>query len=125
MEAYQEQYLAITREIAELSDLYRGSAPDSADAVREYREAEARISELRQENIRLLNEHLFPALDSLFGASREVTDGLEEFAGRLMDWKTNLDCGLYVVIHKALLSLQRVRRDRAGILRELYQLGMG
>ena len=44
MEAYQEQYLAITREIAELSDLYRGNAPDSADAVREYREAEARVS---------------------------------------------------------------------------------
>ena len=125
MEAYQEQYLANTQKIAELSDLYRVSAPGSADTVPEYREAEARIAELRQDNIRLLNEYLFPALDSLFGASREVTDGLEEFAGRLMDWKTNLDCGLYVVIHKALLSLQRVRQDRAGLLRELYQLGMG
>lgn len=125
MEAYQEQYLANTQKIAELSDLYRVSAPGSADTVPEYREAEARIAELRQDNIRLLNEYLFPALDSLFGASREVTDGLEKFAGRLMDWKTNLDCGLYVVIHKALLSLQRVRQDRAGLLRELYQLGMG
>ena len=32
MEAYQEQYLAITREIAELSDLDRVIDPDSADA---------------------------------------------------------------------------------------------
>ena len=42
-----------------------------------------------------------------------------------MDWKTNLDCGVYVSIHEALLSLYRVKRDRARIIRQLYKLGMG
>ena len=125
MEAYQEQYLANTRAIAELSDLDRVSAADPSDALQKRREAENRIAGLRQDNIRLLNECLFPALDALFGAPQEAVDQLESFADQLMDWKTNLDCGLYVVIHKALLSLQRIRRSRAGILRELYKLGMG
>ena len=125
MEAYQEQYLAQAREIAALSDLCRGGAPDSEDAFQKRREAETRIAELRQENNRLLSDDLFPALDALPGAPQEALDRLEKFADQLMDWKTNLDCGLYVVIHKALLSLQRIRKSRAGILRELYKLGMG
>ena len=125
MEAYQEQYLAHAREIAELSDLYRIIAPDSTDASQKLRDAEARIARLRQENNRLLHEHLFPALDALLGAPPETLDGLESFAEQLMDWKTNLDCGLYVVIHKAILSLERIRQNRAGIIRELYKLGMG
>ena len=125
MEDYQEQYLAHAREIAELSDLYRVTPPDSAGAPQVLREAEARIARLRQENNRLLNAHLFPALDALLGAPQETLDQLDGFAAQLMDWKTNLDVGLYVVIHKALLSLQRIRQNRAGILRELYKLGMG
>ena len=125
MELYQEKYLAHTREIAELSGLDRGIASDSDDAVQKRHETENRILELRQENIRLLNDYLFPALDALLGAPEDVIEQLEGFADQLMDWKSNLDCGLYVIIHKALLSLQRIRHSRAGILRELYKLGMG
>lgn len=125
MEAWQEKYVMNTREIARLSDACRTGTSGETDGKQDLRGAESSMAELRRENINLLNDHLFPLLDGLFGAPPETVSELEQFADQLMDWKSNLDCGLYVVIHKALLSFQRIRRDRAGILRELYKLGMG
>ena len=81
--------------------------------------------DLSEKNMALLSDHLFPTLDELPGAGSEVIAELEAFADKLMDWSTNLDCGVYVVIHDALLSLYRLRRDRNGIIKELYKLGMG
>lgn len=125
MEAYQEQYLANIREIAALSDDDRNTGADFESWYQERLRADRRIAELRAQNMRLLNEHLFPVIDQVFSASDETLAGLEAFADQLMDWKSNLDCGLYVVIHKALLSLHRIRRHRDGTIMELYKLGMG
>ncbi len=116
MEAYQDKYLTNVREIARCVRLCHNEA--EADG-------EEHVLQLKAENDRIICDYLFPALDNLHGAEQKELDDLTLFADQLMDWKTNLDCGIYVVIHDALLSLCRVRRDREGIIRELYKLGMG
>ena len=122
---YQQEYIDNAKEIAVLSSFYSGSG-DGFDAWYAERQRDlARIRELKAENISLLNLNLFPVLDELYGASDETIASLEEFADLLMDWKTNLDCGVYVVIHDALLSLYRVRKERDSVIKELYKLGMG
>ena len=87
--------------------------------------AAARLRELKARNTALLSEQLFPALDALGSAGEGDIAELTEFGDALMDWKNNLDCGVYVAIHGALLRLYRLRHDRAGTIRELYKLGMG
>lgn len=125
MQAYQEKYIQNTREISELSIFYRGSDHGFEEWMREQEEAAARCARLRQENIALLSDHLFPALDDLYNAGEETIAELSEFAGILMDWSSNLDPGVYVIIHDALLSYYRYKKDRNRIIRELYMLGMG
>ena len=125
MEDWQEQYIRNVEEIKEIRPLFGAEKTDFDAWYTAHLAAEARIKALREENIRLLSGCLFPALDTLHSAGEEETAGLVRFADRLMDWKSNLDCGVYVAIHDALLSLYRVRRDRAGVIRELYKLGMG
>ena len=125
MVPYQEEYLANTRKIAAL---LRSQGPIELSFESWYEDqkrARACVADLRADNLRLLNEFLFPDLDSLHGASDSTIDDLVDFADRLMDWKDNLDCGVYVTIHDALLSLYRLRRDRNRIIQELYKLGMG
>lgn len=122
---YQETYIQNAREIAALCDTHRFPADSFTHWYAARTDAAARLSVLRQENIALLSGKLFPQLDALHSAGAEDIRALEEFSDALMDWRTNLDCGLYVLIHDALLSLYRFRRDRSGIIRELYKLGMG
>ena len=125
MNMLQEKYLANVREILSLRDFNRDAALSFEDWYRERLRAESRLEELRKENVALLNERLFPALDELFGASEARVTELASFADALMDWRTNYDCGVYVAIHEAILRLCRTRRDRDGMIRELYKLGMG
>ena len=122
---YQEQYIQNTKEISRLKDSPNAPRESFEAWTRAREERETRIGALRRDNIRILNDALFPRLDDLHSASAGEIADLEAFAAALMDWKTNLDCGVYVLIHDALLSMYRIRRDRAGIIRELYQLGMG
>jgi len=122
---YQTRYLENVREIAALSDFYGISAPDYESWYEKQLHARARIAALREENVALLSDHLFPALDGLHAASEADIAALEEFAGALMDWTTNLDCGIYLLIHDSLLSLYRFRRDRNRVIKELYMVGMG
>ena len=122
---YQEQYIQNTKEIGRLNDGRDTLQGSFGEWLSLCRETEARIAALREENIRLLNEGLFPRLDDLHSASAEEIADLEAFAGALMDWSTNLDPGVYVLIHDSLLSLYRIRKDRAKIIKELYLLGMG
>ncbi len=121
MRDWQEQYLAQVKEAAELTRI-SGAEEDGFDR---FLAAQERLAFLREENNRLLSESLFPALDALFGMKEEELRELVAFAGALMDWKTNLDCGVYVAVHEALLNMYRVRRDRDAVIRELYSLGMG
>ena len=125
MKPYQQQYIENTKEIIALSDFCRGIGEPFPLWYESRRRAEERSAALRRENIRLLEEELFPCLDTLHTAPEEELDELAAFADVLMDWKSNLDCGLYVLIHDALLSLCRTRGDRDGVIRELYKLGMG
>ena len=125
MEKWQEQYAENTAEIQRLSNFYASSAQGFADWYSERREACERIRALRDENLKLLEEYLFPSLDELHSAGEETIRNLDAFSDALMDWKTNLDCGVYTAIHDALLSVFRVRKDRGNVIRELYKLGMG
>jgi len=125
MQTYQTKYIENLKEIQRLGDFF-GVATDAFEPwFREQTHRRTRMKALKKENVALLNDHLFPALDGLAGAGPEEIGELEAFADVLMDWSTNLDCGVYVVIHDALLSLYRLRRDRNGIIKELYKLGMG
>ncbi len=125
MQLWQETYLNNLREIARLRLLFGAEKTDFGTWYEAYRAAEERLRAIREENTCLLSTHFFPLLDRLPGASREELDELTAFGAELMDWKANLDCGLFVAIHDALLKLSRLRRDRSGVIRELYQLGMG
>ncbi len=122
---YQNKYHENTAEIAYIVNERQRAAEDFDTWYEEQKENSQRLEELKSENIKLLNENLFPVLDGLYGESEVTIKSLEEFADVLMDWRTNLDCGVYVVIHDALLSLYRYRKDRDGIIKELYKLGMG
>ncbi len=122
---YQDEYVRNTKEILGLGK--RGPATTGGFDVwfSAVQEESARSARLRQRNMEILNSELFPLLDNLHAASEEQIQSLEEFADVLLDWKNNLDRGICVTIHDALLSLCRVRKDRDGIIRELYKLGMG
>ena len=122
---YQDEYVRNTKEILGLGK--RGPATTGGFDVwfSAIQEESARSARLRQRNMEILNSELFPLLDNLHAASEEQIQSLEEFADVLLDWKNNLDRGICVTIHDALLSLCRVRKDRDGIIRELYKLGMG
>ena len=113
------------REMASLRVFYGKEMPPLAQWLRQRREAKERMARLRRENLSLLEAHLFPALDRLHEASPDTLSSLEAFAAALMDWRTNLDAGVYLVIHEALLSLARIRRDRDQIVKECYMVGMG
>ncbi len=64
-------------------------------------------------------------LDDLYDADIFTLQSLEEFADKLLDWSSNLDPGVYVAIHDALLRMYRVLKNRNKIIKELYCLGMG
>ncbi len=125
MQPYQQRYIENAREILRLGDFYGVPRTDFPSWYAAEKENIQRMRTLKRENIDLLNQHLFPTLDELHQADESSIDELIAFADALLDWKTNLDCGVYVSIHEALLSLYRIRRDRNRIIRELYKLGMG
>ena len=125
MQEYQLRYIENTREIAALMDLAGGIREGFESWYERLLQARKRITQLCQENIALLRDSLFPLLDDIYNAGEDEIGALCAFADTLMDWSTNLDVGVYVVIHDALLSMYRVKKDRNGIIRELYKLGMG
>lgn len=125
MQPYQEQYVNNIREIAGKYALIACAPSDYEIWYARQREDWDRVNALREENIALLRDRLFPTLDDLHAATEEEIAELTAFGDVLMDWSTNLDCGVYVLIHDSLLRLYRIQRNRAGIIRELYKLGMG
>lgn len=122
---YQQQYLENLKKIVKLSDFFGISAPDFEQWYALQLDARRQMDALKAENSALLSGCLFPRLDDLYTASDADIAALEEFAGALMDWSTNLDCGVYLLIHESLLSMYRFRRDRRGVIKELYMVGMG
>ena len=125
MREWQERYLRNVREVVDIRPLFGAEQKPFGEWYEEHRAKEARLRALREENTRLLSENLFPLLDALPALDGEETAALEAFGDALMDWNTNLDCGIYLIIHDALLRLYRFRKDRKNIIKELYMLGMG
>ena len=122
---YQEQYIRNAEEIGRIWQFTVSPGQSFEDWHRERLSNRDRMDLLKKENARLLEEFFYPAMDSLYEAGADTLRDLEAFGDRLLDWKTNIDCGVYVTIHDALLAMMRVRRDRDGVIRELYRLGMG
>ena len=125
MQPYQLEYIQNAQRAREISDFRSGLDEGFDSWYRRRRESEDELKELKRKNTYLLNACLFPILDELHGAREEQLKELSEFADGLLDWKINLDPGVYVTVHDAMLSLYRVRRDRNALIRELYKLGMG
>ena len=125
MEPYQEEYIANLREIAALSPRRQPSEGTLADYTDRLRRDRARQKQLAARNMALLRENLFPVLDNLPEAGHQETEDLRQFAAALIQGRIELDAILYCQIHQSLLGLARHRRDRDGIIRELYSLGIG
>ena len=125
MEPYQEEYIANLREIAALSPRRQPSEGTLADYTDRLRRDRARQKQLAARNMALLRENLFPVLDNLPEAGHQETEDLRQFAAALIQGRIELDAILYCKIHQSLLGLARHRRDRDGIIRELYSLGIG
>ena len=125
MEPYQEEYIANLREIAALSPRRQPSEGTLADYTDRLRRDRARQKQLAARNMALLRENLFPVLDNLPEAGPQETEDLRQFAAALIQGRIELDAILYCQIHQSLLGLARHRRDRDGIIRELYSLGIG
>ena len=122
---WQKEYIGNAREAAALWDEYTDANQPFEVWQRRRAEALARIEELKEKSTAILNDCFFLALDTLHSVGEDEIAALCEFADQLLDWKTNLDVGVYIAIHEALLRMYRVRKDRTAIIRELYKLGMG
>jgi len=125
MQPYQEEYITNSKEIVSLTD-QRESEDCSFDsyAARLLRD-KARREEIAARNMELLRHGLTPTMEHLWEASEQDLEDLRAFASALLDGRTELDAGLFCQIHQSLLSLARQKRDRPGIIRELYWLGIG
>lgn len=125
MQSYQEEYIANTKELTVLTArrIPEGQSFEEYYAVcmEDRRQAEQKA----RRNMELLRTELFPRLDHLPEAGEEELAGLSAFAGQLLNGREDLDAGLFCRIHQALLSLARLRKDRNGMVRELYWLGIG
>ena len=125
MKDYQLKYIENLKRIFACKEVFSKPKHEFEVWYRNSLKARDEILSLKEENDTILKEELFPILDDIYGASEEELADLEEFADALMDWKTNLDNGVYVIIHEALLRMYRVARNPSRIIKELYKLGMG
>lgn len=125
MQPYQEEYIANLKDIAALA-ARKKTEGRSFEAYREKLTADrAQIEQKVGRNMELLRAELFPLLDHLPEAGEEQISDLQAFAGRLFQVGEELDTGLFCQIHRALLSLSRLKKDQKGMIRELYWLGLG
>ncbi len=125
MQLYQQEYIANLKEIVMLTMGERREKLSFEAYLEQTDRKRRRGEELVKRNMKLLREGLFPVLDHIYAADETEISELREFAGELTGGKEDLDGGLYCQIHKALLSLARMRKDRKEMIRELYCLGMG
>lgn len=125
MQAYQEEYIANLKKIAELSTLKKSGLHSLYAVYGESAQEKLCQEQTVARNMDLLRENLFPLLDHLFEADSETLQELEDFAGMLYDGRTEQDIGLFCQIRRALLSRARQAGNRNDMIRHLYWLGMG
>ena len=125
MQPYQEEYIANLKDITLLSSRRQTSSHSLSEYQEKLLHDRSQLEERINRNIELLRDGLFPLFDRLFEAPLEELTELEEFAGALLNGKTELDAGLFCQIYQALLSRARHTKDRNAIIRCLYWLGIG
>ncbi len=125
MQPYQEEYISNIKDLVNLITLKK---PGNR-SFEEYEAVLLHSGQLVEQKIRrnteLLRKGLRPMLDHMPEASPEALQELQEFAETLFNNRDILDTGLFCQIHQALLNLARLKKDRNGMIRELYWLGMG
>lgn len=125
MRPYQEEYIRNLRELFNLTAGRKTSRWVYEEYLEDLFSCRRRAEEMVKQNMQLLKDGLFPVLDHMFEIDEEELRELEEFAGHLLGTNEELDVGLFCQIHRALLSLARQTKDRNGMIRELYWLGIG
>lgn len=125
MQPYQEEYIANLREIAALAARKKTEGRSFEAYQEEWAADREKIRQKVNRNMELLRTELFPLLDHLLEAGAEEREQLREFASKLFQVGEELDTGLFCQIHQALLNLARLTKDRGGMIRELYWLGLG
>ncbi len=124
MQSYQEEYIANINDVIALSARKKPDGLTFEAYEDQLLQARRSIEHKIKRNMKLLRENLFPKLDHLLEATPEDIQELQEFAGKLLNSHT-ADAGLFCQIHQALLNRTRLTKDRYGIIRELYWLGIG
>lgn len=125
MQPYQEEYIANLKDIAALAARKKTEGCSFEDYMARLAQDRDLLEQKAARNMELLRTQLFPLLDHLPEAGAEELAGLQAFAGKLFQVGEELDTGLFCQIHRALLGLARLLKDRQGMIRELYWLGLG
>lgn len=125
MQPYQEEYIANLKDIAVLTARKKPGESSFAEYSSKLFRNREQAEEKMKRNMELLRDDLFPVLDHMYEAGEETLNELQEFVGKLLEDRNELDVGLFCQIHKALLVLARKKQDRNAMIRELYWLGMG
>jgi len=125
MQPYQDEYIANLKEIAKLTARQKPNGRSFEEYLSELLQYRERVHQLSKRNMELLRNSLFPVLDHLFETGDKVLSELQEFAGKLLHGREEVDVGLFCQIHQALLSRARMKKNRAQTIEELYWLGIG
>ncbi len=125
MQPYQEEYIANLKDIITLTSRKKPVGRTFETFETELLQTRQLLAQKIKRNMELLRSHLFPELDHLLEADSERVQELREFADKLLNGQDTPDAGLFCMIHQALLNLARLTKDRRGIIRELYWLGIG
>lgn len=126
MQPYQEEYIASLKDISALRTRKNPGNLSFDEYLEEVLRDRMRAEQKIKRNMELLRGELFPVLDHIHNAGEDKLQELQDFADALLSEnnKDALDAGLFCQIHKALLTLARLTRDRNAMIRELYWLGM-
>lgn len=125
MQSYQEEYIANSKEISALSVYQNPGELSFEEYYKQLMDCKASIREKANRNMQILREKLFPMIDCLYDTTDEEKAELWDFASKLFSIGKEIDLGLFCQIHKAFLSLARLRQDRNEMIKELYWLGIG
>lgn len=125
MQPYQEEYIANLKDIAVLT-AGKGTEKLSFEEFAAYMyQNRQRAEQKMRRNVEILRDELFPVLDRIFDADEDELSELYEFTDKLNSGNEELDIGLFCRLHKAFLNMERHKKNRNGVIRELYWMGMG
>lgn len=125
MQSYQEEYIANSKEITALSVYQNPGDLSFEEYYKRLMDCKASIRNKANRNMQILREKLFPMIDCLYDTTDEEKAELWDFASKLFSNGKEIDLGLFCQIHKAFLSLARLKQDRNEMIKELYWLGIG